>query len=771
MSQDFSVVGKRLPRPDAVEKATGAARFGGDIKLPGMLIGKVLRSPYPHAKILKIDTSKAEKLSGVESVVTQNDVEPQRAFLSSFQNLPISPVGGGISELADETIFVDKAHFVGDPIAAVAAVSESVAEEALELIKVEYEQLPAVFDPQEAIESDAPRVHNSVQGNIPIHRFSPLSEGDVEMAFQEADLVVEDTFHNSRQFAAPIESAVTIASFDSNGRLTIWVQSQMAHIARKQLAYIFDMPEGMIRLITPYIGGSFGVRNSMSPEVICPVLAKKAGKPVKLEYTKEEDFSVYGARPGFRYNEKLGFNKDGTLTTIQVKAIADTGAYISKTTTHVAVFLGFSLEGPYRCRNKVGEVDFVYTNHLRTSAFRGMGYPMAAWGIEQLMDRAAEKLGMDPLELRLKNLKKVGDPSWAGKEFPIYSTALDECIRVGAERIGWKEKRARKEEGVTRRGVGAAIMMYLSGSQPFVIEHSSAFIKMNEDGSANLVVHPVDVGQGCWGTLAQIAAEELGLRVEDIHIVTGDTDVTLFDVGSYASRTAYVTGGAVLRAAREVKKQLLERAAKALGRSSDDELEIKDRRIYVRTAPKREISIAKVANDAIHNLNHESLHISGKGLFDPNTVSPSTQAAFAEVEVNTITGEVKILKVVIAQDCGTAINPTTVEGQLEGGLAQGIGFALYENPTFDEDTGALITDSFETYKIPSTLDMPDTELILVEKPDPVGPFGAKSVGESSMITVAPAIGNAIYNAVGVQIIELPITPEKILKAIEAKNNI
>jgi xanthine dehydrogenase molybdenum-binding subunit len=764
MGDEFSVVGKRLPRADAAERATGAAKFAGDVILPELLIGKVLRSPYPHAKILKIDKSKAENLPGVECVMTLEDVVPRKRFTGSFQDLPLL-TRGAAPERADQYVFADKARFIGDPIAAVAAINEHIAEEALELIEVEYEQLPAVFDPIEAVKPGAPKIHDHAENNIAYHAVNPLSEGNVEKAFQEADCVVEDTFRTTKQIHCQMESAASVATFDANGRLTVWSQCQMPHPARRELAYIFDIPVGKVRLITPHVGGSFGGRNSVCLEPIVIALAKKTGKPVKIEHTKDEDFHVCDTRTPFIYHAKLGFKKDGTLTAIQVKGMTQAGGYLSRSTTCTSVFLGFSI-GLYRCPNKLAENDLVYTNTTPSGAYRGMGHESAMWGIEQLVDRAAQKLGMDPLEIRLKNLKKAGEPSYVG--LPIQSIALEDCIRVGAAKIGWHEKRQKKEEGIKKRGVGVAVMMHTSGSQPHMVEHSSVYLKLNEDGSADLVIHPGDAGTGSPGALSQIAAEELGLRSEDIHVVYGDTDVTLFDIGSIASRTVYITGNAVLKAAREAKGQLLERASKRLGVLTDD-LEIKDRQIYNKADPNKKISIAEVVHDAIYNLKHECLGISGKGVFEPTTMSPPTQAAFAEVEVDTETGRVKVLRMVIAHDIGKAINPMTVEGQIEGGVSQGLGYALTEDPALNMDTGELINDSYETYKIPSTLDMPEVEVILVEKPDPIGPFGAKGVGEPGIINIAPAIANAIYNAIGIQITELPITPEKILKALEVKS--
>jgi xanthine dehydrogenase molybdenum-binding subunit len=766
MGREFSVVGKRLPRVDALEKVTGTAKFAGDLKLPGVLVGKVLRSPYAHAKIKKIDTSKAESLPGVVTVITLQDIVPKRAFIGSYGELPMISYGAQ-PNLADQYVLTDKARFVGDPVAAVAATSENIALEALKFIDVEYERLPAVFDAVEATKEGAPKIHEGAEGNIAVHWISPLSKGDVEKGFREADCIVEGTFCTTKQMHGHIEPATAIAQFDITGRLTVWSQTQQPHPARRQLAYLFDMPVGNVKVITPFVGGSYGGRNGMNPEFIAAALARKARRPVKLEHTKDEDFHAVNNRSSFAYTAKLGFKKDGTLVAIKVKAWVNAGAYLCRTTTATSVFMGNCLEGPYRCRNKIGEADLVYTNLTPSGSCRGMGNPEAMWGIEQLMDMAAEKLGMDPLEIRLKNLKHAGEPSYVG--LPIESTALEECIKLGAKKVGWSEKRGKRGEGRKRRGLGVAIMTHNCGAHPILVAHSGAYIKLNEDGSVNLIAHPEEAGTGMWGAVAQIAAEELGIRIEDVHVVYGDTDTTLFDIGSVASGKPYIFGNAVKQAAREVREQLFEQAAKMLETSPGD-LDIKDRRIYVKTDPERGISVAKVAHDSIYNLKMEGVDIAGKGSYQATAASIPGQAVFAEVEVDIETGKIDLLRLVIGNDSGIMINPMTVEGQIEGGAAFGIGYCLYEHPVLDQETGNLLTDSFESYKIPSTLDIPPIDIIAVEEPDPVGPFGNKGVGESASVAIAPAIANAVYNAVGIRVNELPLTPDKILMALEAQQN-
>lgn len=765
MSCEYSVIGKRLPRVDAVEKVTGMAKFAGDIKLSGMLFGKVLRSPHAHAKIKKIDTSKAEKLPGVVAIITPKDLVPGKAFIGSYAELPMVAYGA-TPKLADQFILTDKARFIGDSIAAVAAKNEHIALEALKLIEVEYEKLPVVFDSEKAIHPEATRIHDAVEDNIAVHWISPLSKGNVEKAFKESDCIVENSFRTTKQVHCHIEPATAIAHFDSTGRLTVWSQAQQPHPARRQLAYLFDMPVGQVRVITPFVGGSYGGRNGLNPELIAVALAKKAGQPVKIEHTKDEDFHVVNNRSSFTYTAKLGFKKDGTLIAIDVRAYVNSGAYLCRTTTAASVFMGNCIEGPYRCPNKIGEAYLVYTNLTPSGSCRGMGNPEAMWGIEQLMDTAAEKLSIDPIELRLKNLKMVGEPSYMG--LPIESTALEECIKLGAERIGWYEKRAKKDEGMRRRGIGLAVMTHNCGAHPILPAHSGAYIKLNEDGSVNLIAHPEEAGTGMWGAVAQIAAEELGIGIEDVHVIYGNTDTTTFDIGSIASGKPYIFGNAVKSAAGEVKRQLLELATKSL-ETPPNELNIKEGRIYVKTDPERGISVAQVAHDAIYNLKMEGVDIAGTGTYQATAASIPAQAVFAEVEVDVKTGKVDLLRLVIGNDSGIMINPMTVEGQIEGGAAMGIGYGLYEDPIVDEETGNLLTDSFETYKIPSALEIPPIEIIPVEEPDPVGPFGNKGVGESATVAIAPSIANAVYDAVGIRITELPMTPEKILLALEAKN--
>lgn len=766
MAEELLVVGKRLPRPDGAEKVTGSTRYVGDIKLQGTLAGKVLRSPHAHARVLGLDTSEAEKLPGVTTVITSKDM-PRKPFNSAFWNMAMAdPDGNG--EIQDQVVFDDKVRFVGDAVAAVAAVDELTAEKALGLIKVDYEVLPAVFTVEEAMKPGAPQIHDYAQGNLcwP-HVPFPLPNGDIEKGFAEADLVVEDTFYCSRQKHAQMELDACIANFDASGRLTVWSPAQLMYLARRKIAWLFDMPENMVRWITPYTGGGFGGRLIFNAEPICIALARKARRPVKLEYDRYEDFVNHGSRTPNRMDFKLGFKKDGTITAIQMKLLADSGAYFGQTGMTTAVCMAMGL-GHYRSPNTAGQMTVVCTNTPPTGGMRGYGNPEAMWALEQLMDVASEKLGMDPLDVRMKNFKKAGEIS--NMLLPIQSIALDSCLRAGAEKIGWKEKRHQKGEVTKRRGVGMATMTHSSGAAPFVLEHGNAVIKLNEDGSVNLIVSPAEMGQGTLIVLAQIAAETLGVRAEDVRVVFGDTDVTRFDIGSHASRTTFVTGNAVLGAASQAKARLIERAALMLEASAGD-LEVKDRKVYVKGNPGKSISVADVAKNAIYNFQQQCGQITGECDWESKVVSPPGQAGFAEVEVDTETGEVKVLRMLLAHDIGRSINPLNVEGQLDSGAMQGLGYALFEDFFVDKRNGATLTNSFASYRLPCTADLPEIELLLIEQPDPVGPYGAKSVGESSTVCVAPAIGNAIYNAVGVRIKDLPITAEKVLLGLNELKNI
>jgi len=767
MADELTVVGQRLPRPDAAPKVSGTAQFTADMSVPGMLIGRILHSPYSHAKIKKIDSSKAKNLPGVIAIITHADV-PKRQFTRSAmsEGLPSFAFEG---EVLDEYIISDKARYIGDWVAAVAAIDIYTAEAALDLIEVDYEPLPAVYDPFEAIKKGAPIIHegkeNNVAGTI-IHAFNC---GDVEKAFKESDYVVEFSGKNSRQKHCHLELDAAIAYWDTSNRLTMISPSQGAHLAKKAIAKrVFGIGEGNIRWITPAVGGGFGARLSLGLEPLAAYLAKVTGKPVKVIMTREEDFAGYSSRTEQHQQMKVGANKDGALTAVQLKITSDSGAYFSHSGTTTAVNMQHTL-GLYRFPNVHGEAKIVYTNTPTSAGFRGYGNAEGAFPLQQCIDMLAEKAGMDSVEFRLKNIKQPGEPSFF-IPVPIEQCALPECIKRGAERIGWHEKWqgwGKKKEGRVKRGVGMSALTHASGAGGFLLEHSSAIIKLNEDGSANLTVSPCEMGQGILGVLSQIAAESIGLRYEDIHVITGDTDITLFDIGSHASRSTLVIGNAVIDAGTKIKKTLLELGAKKL-EVAEDKLAVKNGIIFIKTSPDKTISVEEIALGAIYNYSDKGAHISATGSYLSTSHNPNFQAGFAEIEVDTETGIIKVLKYVVAHDIGRAINPQSVEGQLEGGTVQGLGLALTEDFAVDRANGATLTDSFATYKIPSAMDIPEIEVIIIEDPLPSGPYGAKGVGEPGLVNVTPSIANALYDALGVRISTMPLSPEKVLAALKEK---
>ena len=777
MRQEFSIVGKRKPDVRGVEKATGAAKFISDIRLPGMLIGKVLHSPHAHARIVNIDASKAESLPGVEAVLTAKDV-PDKKYTPRLMNF-FSYSGIDRSGVWDTHVLTDKVRYVGDVVTAVAALDERLAEEALELIDVEYEILPAVFDEFDAMKESAPRIHDvvyrmqadgtpgmeQVEKNIGLH-VGHMPVGDVEKGFQDADYIIEETGYTTKQRQAPIETYHCIARFDANGRLTLWSHSPFPHVTKRMIAYLFDMPIGMIRVIGEYIGGAFGAGICAFKDPLCTALAKKAGKPVKLVYSRQEEFIDRPTRSHFGpYTLKMGLKKDGTITAEERSVISRAGGYF-ETAAAESLVATSAANRLYRRQSYKSEVDIVYTNKVPCGSMRGFGNPEETFVREQVMDEAAEKIGMDPLEFRLKNLCQVGDPVYSRINFTVTSTAMAECIKLGAEKIGWKEKRGREKKGTRRRGVGVSCMAHDSGAWPVYIEPSSAFIKFNEDASVVLSVSSPPLGTNVYSSLAQVTAEVLGIPFEDVHVRWGDTDATLWESGTHATRTMYALGNAVKRAAIDAREKLLGRAAKKLGLSPDD-VDIRDKTIYSKSDPEKKIPAAEITKDSIYTPENEEALIGCCRFVPRNSPSPY-QALFTEVEVDTETGEVTVLKMVMAQDSGTVINPMAVEGQLEGGTAQGLGFALWENPVMDAQTGRVLTDDFDTYKIACTLDMPELEHVLVEQPEPTGPFGAKGAGEPGCINHAASIANAVYDAAGIRIWELPLTPEKILKALKEK---
>ncbi len=761
MGDELRVVGKNIPLKESYDKVTGRAEYCTTVSMRGMLVGKILRSPHAHAKVLSVDASKARAIPGVKAVITRDDV-PGKVYTTNVMTYQL-PDG----EPHDMIMFDEIVRCVGDPVAAVAAVNEPAARAALDAIMVEYEVLPAVYNIDDAVKEGAPRVHENVPGNIGVPPTPVFCYGDVEKGFQEADAIVEGVYAASKQIQAGLENACSVADYHS-GRLTVWSQTQLPHMTKRMLAFIFDLPESRVRIIQPYAGCGFGAGTDLNNEHMAAALSMKAGAPVKIKYDRKEDFTNRFPREHLaRIEMKLGLTKDGAPKALKAKYIGDAGAYLCKTASGCGVALASNIT-EYGFESMHQEIEARYTHHLASGAMRGFGGMQSSFVRETLIDEACEKINMDPIVFRKKYHRDVGGLGW----FPmteISSCGLEECLEKGAEMIGWEEKHGKMtSDGPIRRGLGVAAMGWLSGAQPMLMEHTNAVLKFNEDGGCSLIVSPGNMGQGIIGALTQIAAESLGLEYEDVTVVLGDTDVTGFDIGTHASRGCYVIGRAVQKAAGMARERFLERAAKRLEVPADS-LDMKDKRIFVKDDPAKSIGYVEIAGDLIYNYEKNCDQLVIKATIDPTEFAPPWQAGFAEVAVDTQTGVIDLVRWITVHDIGRAINPMVVEGQLEGGAAQGIGFALYEDPVISQENGVMLTDGFDKYKIPTTLDMPDHEAVLLELGDPTGPFGAKSVGESGIFLQAPAIANAVYDAVGIRMREVPMTPEKVLAAIKEKD--
>lgn len=754
----LQVVGRSVRKNDALAKVTGQARYTGDLKLPGMLHARLLRSPYAHARIRSIDTSRAEALPGVAAVLTHHNT-PAKLFAQS-EYTATAPEG---APPPDQRIFDDKVRYAGEAVAAVAAVDLDTAAAALALIEVDYEPLPVVTDPLAALQPGAPVVNDRIgQGNLAMH--IPLYFGDIEQGFAAADFIVERRVFTSRQKHVQTEPYTCVASYDEQGCLTVYTPNQTPHPVRKQLAQLFDLPMSRVRVVTPAIGGAFGGRVGLVAEYYAVALTLAARRPVRLEFSRMEDFIGTEARHPKIVDIRIGAKADGTLTAIHVTSHANAGAYVSQSPDVTAVGGLFALR-PYRCANRAFDGYVIYTNCPVAGAYRGFGSPQTYFALEQAIDEVAERAGIDPLEYRLRHTVQAGETDqWTGLE--IKSSGFDECVRQGAAAIGWAEKRGRKRRnGPWQHGVGAAAIMWVSGTaclHPGMVEGSMATLRLNLDGTVDVCSGATDLGTGIGTTLAQIAAEELGIDVHAVRVVLGDTDVTPFDAGAHASRTLFNAGNAVVRAAADARTQMFAVAAELLEADPSD-LEMAGGQIAVRGAPQRAVSLESVAMAAYRQLTE----VIGKGAA-PQSNAPPYCAHFAEVAVHAETGQVRLIKYVAVHDVGRAINPQIVEGQIEGGVFHGIGYALAEDLQVDAETGSVLNASFMDYKFLTADDMPELVTIVLETPDPNGPYGAKGIGEPSLPPVAAAIANAVYDAVGVRPDRVPMTAERILTALRQK---
>jgi CO/xanthine dehydrogenase Mo-binding subunit len=750
-----SLIGRGVVRQDGVEKVTGSAIYVADVRLPGMLEGRILRSAYPHAQIVAIDTSEAEKLPGVHAVVTRDDT-PRRKWGST---------------IADQyPLAVDKVRYVGDEIAAVAALDGDTADEAISLIRVEYDPLPAVFDPIEAMRSDAPLIHDDHEGNIALH--SRIERGDPDAAFAGSDLVLEETFTSQHQWHAAIETIGCVADVSASGHLTVWLNTATIFLARQRIAWALDLAEDDVRVIQPMVGGAFGGKSVDDNAVmICALLARKSRRPVRIINRREDEFLASRPRVPIQIQVKMGFHKDGTIAAKQLRLVADKGAYAAKGTA-VTVVAALRHDLMYTCQDVRSELFAVYTNKIPTGAFRGFGNPSAAWAVEQMIDMAAAQLDIDPRDMALRNI--IGPNHVSPHGHIVGSCELAACVQRATELIGWDAKRKLRAPG---RGLGLALSTHVSGQRRMAGDYDGATVIMSvsRSGRVQITCGEGETGTGAMTAWCQLAAAELGVRYEDVRISAADTAVGPFSLGSFASRSTYVVGNAVLDAAHKLRAQVLEAAAAQL-QLPRDQLAIVDGSIVVAPDGSVVATMAEVVRASLHSRGGRAMIAVGSWdspseLQDPERRYGNESAAYdftchaVEVEVDRSTGAVRIVDYVAATDAGTIINPIGATGQIEGGFAQGLGYALTESVEFAD--GQPINPNFSDYRLPTIADMPPFRHEFVPSYEPTGPMGAKGVGEIAVDPVAPAIANAIFDAVGVRITSLPITPEKILRGLDA----
>jgi 4-hydroxybenzoyl-CoA reductase subunit alpha len=809
MSGDFSIIGRPTAMIDAAEKTTGVGKYTDDLSVPGMLTGKILHSPYPHALIKSIDTSRAENCDGVVAVVVGKDAPNPYGIL---------PVGHDEYALA-----LDKVRYVGDNVACVVAVSESIAENALESIAVEYELLPAYFDPEESMRAQTNLIHGSKPGNLEKDYHHVF--GNPDQGFAEADQIAEARFIANEVTHAAMEPHSTLASFELDphtgkpGRLTVWSSTQVPYYLQHKLSLVLEMPMSQIRVIKPLVGGGFGGKSEVIPiEIIAAIAARKAQAPVKITYTREEVFWAHRGRPRTIIDLKTGVKTDGRITAVKARVVQDGGAYCSYGVVTI-LYSGALLGALYDIPNIQYDGYRVLTNKPACGAMRGHGTVNVRFAFESQLDELATKIGMDAAEIRQRNL--LQPPCITVNGLRVQSYGLPECIEKTVERSGWKQRKGKMPKG---RGLGIACSHYVSGAANSIIRsdmpHSTVNIKIDRDGGVVVYTGASEIGQGSDTMTAQVAAEVLGCSLPRVRVIAADTDLTPIDIGSYSSRVTFMAGNATLRAAREVKKLIAAAAAQKMICGADD-LIFRDDLVFkkgtrdttVKKALADEVDVtqagASVSGRVEGQILRRSLQqkrneegpkdwmtfeeavvaaidfhgaLTGTGSYAPPQearggkhkgagVGPSPaysySAQVAEVSVDEETGEVTVHKVWAAHDCGRALNPVSVEGQIIGSVWMGMGQALTEEMVWKD--GMLMNPGLLEYRSPSSVESPEVEPIIVESIDPEGPFGAKECSEGSLAATIPAIANAIYDAVGVRLHESPFTPERVLAAVRAKN--
>jgi CO/xanthine dehydrogenase Mo-binding subunit len=756
----LTCVGKRIPPIDGEERASGRAQFVTDIRLPGMLHGKVLRSPLPHARIVAIDISAAKALPGVKAVVTHADT--------------LGVTFGPIAAFADWTIFAkDKVRFVGEEVAAVAAVDESTALRALELIEVEYEELPAVFDPRKAMEEGAPSI-NGRERNI-VMPFK-LEKGDVDAAFAAADLVLREHYYASQVYQAYMETMAAVVRAEPGGGYTMWLPIQIPNKSRLVYAQALGVRPEDIRVIKPYMGGAFGAKMEVNLHLACAVLARTTGRAVRMVNSRHEDMIAGNPRVPMYIDLQMAFARDGRFMGKDVRIVAGNGGRTVYSPPIMATAC-YRVDTLYTFENVRAEGYAVDTNTVPTGAFRGFGNSQMTFALESLIDEAAAKLNFDPVEIRRRNAIPSGYVSIHGWE--VGSSGQEQTL-VNASRLSGLLSRRTLAAGTgsIRRGLGLASCNHVSGNKAFypTFDGSSSLVRIGEDGKVTLFHGECDMGQGQTTVFAQIAAEALGARLQDVTVAEVDTQISPFGLGSFATRGTTIGGWGVKKGAEAARELILQAAAEHLNEDIPA-LMVEDSEVYVRADPARRVGFNELARG--FSFSHGGLPLVGQGQYVPDTVAPDPVTKYgnvspvyvfgthvAEVEVDTETGEVRVVGYWASHDVGRAVNPLLLEGQVEGGVAQGIGWTLTEDMVTKD--GHVLNPTFLDYRIPGTQDLPRVVCDFVEPVDPKGPYGAKGIGEPALNPVPAAVANAIYDAIGIRFTELPITAEKVLFALRER---
>jgi 4-hydroxybenzoyl-CoA reductase alpha subunit len=764
--EEYSVIGKRVPRFDSREKVMGYGKYAADYSMPGMLWCKVARASVPHAKILNIDTSRAERLPGVKAVVTGKDFGGWTwGFMANTRDEP--------------PLAVDKVRYLHEGVAGVAAIDEDIAEEACELIKVDYEELPGVFDPEEAMKEGAPIIHDYRPNNVSVDYH--WNFGDVEKAFADSYIVREGRFATGKVIVGFLEPPASVAYYDPTGYITVRAAKQSPYFHYRHLAACFNLPLNRVRVIQPLIGGGFGgtKNDSVAGDFCAVMLSKMTGKPVKFVYTMDEVLTTCRRRHNMIVYNKMGMTKDGLLTAIESRVVANGGAYTA--IGPLAMYLaGFATTLPYKLPNFKYDCYRMFTNNPVSAAMRGHGITHTRFACEIHMEMMAEELGIDPVEIRMRNAidnPKQGEVYRTINDVSLKTCGLKEAIKAAVEDPLWSEKEKRpKKAGPVSFGVGLSGTSYLGGARQLGHQSCGAIVRICEDGSVNLLTGATDCGQGSDTVLTMIVAEELGLKYEDVQLQRVDTAYTPVDPGSYGSRVTALAGQATQKAAQDAKKQLLEAGAKAW-EVTPEEIAIRNSVVYLKKNPDKKMSFEKLAKIASYEGSGAVIlgrGYSGYGIepldFMTGTGNGGTGYSFTAqtvgLGVDMETGKIDVTDFTIAHDCGRPLHPISVESQNEGGAVQGLGQAIYEE--FVMDKGKTFNDSFLDYKMPRSTDSPDIKVIDIITNDPDGPYGAKEASEGSHVSAPPAVVSALHDATGIWFKELPVTPEKIVKALKEK---